>query len=83
MSRSLLGEWQGEQRKRFDEWLRQADREDNALVDDLRRARQEVGRLCQEAREEQARRERERREWEAEQERERCAREQAAMEGAY
>jgi hypothetical protein len=67
----LLGEWRGEHRESFNTRLRQADGEDTALADDLRRAAQEVARLSQQARDEQARREREREEWERERESER------------
>ncbi|MBX0330383.1 hypothetical protein K2Z83_22235 [Oscillochloris sp. ZM17-4] len=84
---TLLGEWRGAHRLSFDDQLRRADGEDQALAGDLRRAAQEVSRLSQQAREEQARRVYDRAEWrrecererERQRERERRARENASV----
>jgi hypothetical protein len=66
-----LDEWQGAHRETLNGRLRQADREDVALADDLRRAADSIARASQRARAEQANRERERREWERERDRRR------------
>ncbi|WP_129628980.1 hypothetical protein [Candidatus Oscillochloris fontis] len=77
-ARVMLREWRGPFRQQFDARLRQADAEDAALVADLRRARAELARLTQLAREEQARRDRARARWEAEQRQRQQQQQQAA-----